>query len=239
MRIFIGSSANGEDAEIEAVYEYTLRKNTDRDLEIVWMRQTHDEYDFWYGFNTHNWPTPFSGYRWAIPEYCEYEGKAIYTDVDMINFRDIGDLWDTDLKGRPFAARRGTRFGGHEFCVMVIDCAAARDVLIPVDRQCEIGNYHQRCISQFSGNERYVTEIDPRWNCLDGEDLAIEDMYQLHWTRMATQPWKPAWFRGITDEHPRRDLVELFEQLKVEAAENGYVPNAPTNPYGQYDIIGQ
>ena len=55
VRLFIGSSANGEDALIEMAYEYTLRKNTDRDLEIVWMRQTNDEKSFWHGFADQNW----------------------------------------------------------------------------------------------------------------------------------------------------------------------------------------
>jgi hypothetical protein len=35
VRIFIGTSANGEDAEAEMTYEYSLRKNTSRELEIV------------------------------------------------------------------------------------------------------------------------------------------------------------------------------------------------------------
>ena len=31
-----------------------------------------------------------------------FKGRALYTDVDMINFRDIGALFDTDLEGKPF-----------------------------------------------------------------------------------------------------------------------------------------
>jgi hypothetical protein len=42
IRIFIGTSANGEDAVAEMVYEYSLRKNTDAELDITWMRQTKD-----------------------------------------------------------------------------------------------------------------------------------------------------------------------------------------------------
>jgi hypothetical protein len=239
MRIFIGSSANGEDAESEAVLEYTLRKNSSKDIDIVWMRQTHDPSSHWYGFNTHNWPTPFSGYRWAIPEYCNFKGKALYMDEDMINFKDISILYDMDMKGKPFAARRGNRFGGHEFCVTLIDCAGAEDFLLPVARQRMLDNYHQRCIAQFSGNDYLVEEIDPRWNCLDGEGRPIEDIWHLHWTKMATQPWVPAWFTGVPETHPRQDLVKLFEALKVEAAMNGYSPRIPNGPKVEYDIIGR
>ena len=107
VRLFIGSSANGEDALIEMAYEYTLRKNTERDLEIVWMRQTNDEKSFWHGFADQNWSTPFSGFRWAIPEYCNFEGRAIYTDCDMLNFHDIGELFDLDMGDSWCLARDG------------------------------------------------------------------------------------------------------------------------------------
>ena len=80
IRMFIGSSSNGEDAPIEAVYDYSLNQNCSRDLDIVWMRQTEDVDSFWGGWNTPLWSTPFSGFRWAIPEYCNFEGRAIYTD---------------------------------------------------------------------------------------------------------------------------------------------------------------
>ena len=46
VKLFIGTSSNGEDALIEMAYEYSLRKETDRDLEIVWMRQTNDSIRF-------------------------------------------------------------------------------------------------------------------------------------------------------------------------------------------------
>jgi hypothetical protein len=241
-KIFIGSSSNGEDAEIEEILEYSLRKNyhhTDP-LEFVWMRQTNKPWSYWHGFKTSKWSTPFSGFRWAIPEFCGFQGRAIYMDVDQINFRNIRDLYDISLYGRPFAARRGPRFGGHEFCVMVIDCEAAREYLIPVQRQRELEDYHLRCISSFSGNEQVVLDIDPRWNCLDGEDRKIDDIWHLHWTKMSTQPWKPAWFTGIPEEHPRQDLVQIYKDLHQELFVNQRRPmRSGENPPVQYNIIGR
>ena len=239
IRLFIGSSSNGEDASIEAVYEYTLRKNCSQELEIIWMRQTHDASEHWYGFETERWPTPFSGYRWAIPEYCEFKGRAIYTDCDMINFRDIAELWKTDLEGKVIAARRGQRFGGHEFCVMVIDNEKLGNELAPVSRQRQMQDYHPRMINTFSGNDGMVKDIDARWNCLDGEGREPNDIWQLHWTNMASQPWRPSWFTGTPIEHPRPDLVQLLEDLKIEAADNGFTENVPVNTFGEYNIIGK
>lgn len=238
IRLFIGTSSNGEDRVSEAVYEYTLRKNASEELDIVWMRQTHDKTSFWHGFDTHNWPTPFSGYRWAIPEYCNFQGRAIYTDEDMINFRDIKELWDVDLGDKPLGARKGTRFGGHEFCVTVIDCAKFKG-FNPAEEQRRDPVFHQKCIQFFSGNTKLVHEIDPRWNCLDGENRDVQNIWQLHWTSMPTQPWEPAWFTGQTAEHPRKDLVDLFWFFVEEANKNGYNGLEPENPPVKYDIIGR
>ena len=240
--MFIGSSSNGEDKKIEAAYEYSLRQNTNEELDITWMRQTPIEEDFWYHENTEKWSTPFSGYRWFIPEYCNFQGRAIYTDCDMINFRDISDLYNIDLEGRPIAARRGKRFGGHEFCVMVIDNAKMERHSIPVSRQKSISEYHHRMIHKFSGNDELVQELDPRWNCLDGEEYPIDEIWQLHYTNMATQPWRPEWYVGPTNEHPRDDIVKVFHDKLDEALEDNplclYQPDS-NQQIQDYGIIGQ
>ena len=243
IRIFIGSSSNGEDAEIEAAYEHSLRKNTSRDIEITWMRQTNDKQDFWYCETTERWSTPFSGYRWFIPEACGFEGRAIYTDCDMINYKDIGELLDVDMGNKPIAARRGSRFGGHEFCVMVFDCKQIEQYLVPVSRQRKLEAYHHRMISNFSGNTNLVHDLDPRWNCLDGEDYKLEDIWQLHFTRMHSQPWRPAWFKGQPEEHRRPDIKQAFYDALEEAVAAGYKPDALREELSQdivnYNIIGQ
>lgn len=241
VKLFIGTSSNGEDRDTEAVYEYTLRKNSSLPIDIVWMRQNGDRNSFWSGFDTSQWPTPFSGFRWAIPEYCLFKGRAIYTDVDMINFKDIASLWNTDLEGKPMAARKGSRFGGHEFCVTVFDCAEYKKTIGPmfVNRQRDMAEFHRRCIGMFSGRDEFVTELDPRWNCLDGEGREIEDIWQLHWTSMPTQPWKPKWFTGQPSKHPRKDLVDLFWSTLDMARMAGYRGQSPVVPPVKYDIIGR
>ena len=238
IKYFIGSSANGEDADAENVYEYSIRKHASQDVEITWMRQTYDASSIWGGWDTQHWPTPFSGFRWAIPEACGFKGRAIYTDVDMINFRDVADLWNIDMKGKPVAARRGYRFGGHEFCVMLIDCERIAQYLMPVERMKVNPDSHHRYIRMFSGNEDLVEPLDARWNCLDGEGRSIDDMWILHYTKMATQPWKPAWFTGTPEKHPRQDLVDLWFNMRDEARAVGFQPRLP-NARIEYNIIGR
>jgi hypothetical protein len=238
IRIFIGTSANNEDSEAEMVLEYSLKKNTTHPLEITWMRQTKDENSIWGGWRTPHWSTPFSGFRWAIPEACNFHGKAIYMDVDQVNLRDIADLYSTPMAGLPLAARRGKRFGGHEFCVVLFDCERMADFLMPVSRMKPNPEAHHRYVNMFSGSE-LVLDLDPRWNCHDGDGLPIEDIWHLHYTKMETQPWRPTWFTGKVEEHPRQDLVKFWHDMRAEAVLNGCAPVLNNDTFGQYNIIGR
>lgn len=242
VRLFIGTSANGEDMDAEMVYAHSLKANASIPLDITWMRLSIDGDSPWGGWDTRQWPTPFSGFRWAIPEVCQFQGRAIYTDVDMINFRDIAELWNTDMRGAVAMARKGPRFGGHEFCVMLIDCAKMQEHVIPIARQKRLPETHFRMIQKMSGAP-CIGELDPRWNVLDGEQYAVADMWQLHFTNMATQPWAPAWYRGPKGQpHPRPDLCAYWLQLR-DKLNDDYAPKMQANidypAYGPYTFIGK
>lgn len=243
VRIFIGSSSNGEDAPIEVAYEYSLRQHCSRELDITWMRQSTNHSDPWGLWQAERWSTPFSGFRWGIPEVCGFEGRAIYTDCDMINLRDIAELVDIDMQGKPIAARRGSRFGGHEFCVMVFDCAEFRKHAVPIGRMRTDPGAHHRMISTFSGKTDLVTDIDPRWNCLDGEDRSLDDIWQLHYTKMETQPWQPGWFTGEPKTHARPDIAQVYYEWNAKANGNGYCEKDRIDLLSQnkfiYNIIGR
>jgi hypothetical protein len=237
VKLFIGTSSNGEDAEIEMAYEHSLRKNTNRDLEIVWMRQTNDESSFWYGWADKNWSTPFSGYRWGIPEYCDFEGRAIYTDVDMLNFRDIGELFDTEIpEDKWMLARDGNRFGGKEFCVILFDNEKFKYKVPPSEDYKRSATAHHQFIQQFQ-QLQLVGGLDARWNSHDGD---ADPFWQLHYTHMPTQPWKPKWFTGDPQEHPRPDLVEIYKKTFKEAEESGYrLQDYKIDRGIKYGIIGR
>jgi hypothetical protein len=223
--IFIGTSPNGEDGDIERIYEYSLRKNSSQDLHIKWMQLENNSKSIWGGWNTSRWFTPFSGLRWAIPHACNFKGRAIYTDVDMINFKDINDLYTLDMEGKPFAARKGLRFGGHELCVMLIDCEKAKDLiwgLKKLKKRSDSHSYHRDLISK---NPDLIKTIDPRWNCMDGEDRPLSDIYQAHFTNMSSQPWHPSWYKGVNTPHKRPDLVEKYFSIQ-QACNDAGVPES-------------
>jgi len=208
IRIFIGTSPNGEDSVAEKTLEYSLLKHSSEPLDIVFMRNRED--GFLGEFNSSGWATPFTNLRWTIPEYCNFEGRAIYMDVDQLNLRDISILYNMDLQGSAIGSR------SNRLCVMVIDCEKLGNLLAPVEKIRKTPKYGSQI---YRSMLLHSQNFDPRWNCLDGEGRAIDDIWHLHFTKMPTQPWKPAWYKGTHQEHARPDLVELWEQYRDEACE--------------------
>lgn len=49
----------------------------------------------------------FSGFRWAIPEYCQFQGKAIYMDTDVIVLDDLALLWEHPIEANAIVAAKG------------------------------------------------------------------------------------------------------------------------------------
>ena len=97
VRVFVGCAPNGDDAESQAVLSYTARKHTTGPLWITWMVLSRDPASPWSGWRTDHWTTPFTGFRWAIPEVCGFKGRAIYMDSDMIVRADLRELWETPI----------------------------------------------------------------------------------------------------------------------------------------------
>jgi hypothetical protein len=129
------------------------------------------------------WATPFSVFRWAIPHVCNFEGKAIYMDVDMIARADIASLWNQEMpKAILWKDEKNS-------CVMLMDCAKLKNVLPPFEsmRRKQGGYSVYRDINA----RPHATKFAGNWNCLDGEQyrtLADPDIKVLHFTTVPTQP---------------------------------------------------
>ena len=233
VKLFVGCSANGEDAESQAVLEYTVRKNSSLPVDIVWMKQTHNQTSPLYGWSTYTWATPFSGFRWAVPELCNFEGKAIYCDSDFIWLSDIAKLWNQRFQpGKVVMAKGGDN--SWRYCSCLWDCSAAQEYLLPISRMKALRESHQRMMSFFSQNQTIVQPFEGTWNCIDGEDLPIDKIDALHYSSMSNQfhlkyaiprleksNWHH-WFDGRILPHWRTDLQQLFDNLLLEAESKGY-----------------
>src|SRR5262245_5295602 len=113
VKIFIGS---GEQSLLERkVLIYSLRKHTQRDLDISVFNGTHNSVE-----KDGHAPAPasltlelkyrnqteFSLYRYLIPELCRFQGRAIYLDSDTVCLADIGGLFDLPMGGCDLLAKR-------------------------------------------------------------------------------------------------------------------------------------
>ena len=248
IRIFIGTSEY-EDKWIEKVLVYTLLENTDRKLDITFMRPSMFE-----DWNKQGWGTPFTCFRYAIPHLCNFEGRAIYMDVDQMNFRDIGALYDTDLGDCAFGMRWDTlnmnpkEYEGTEMergwfsdSVIVMDCEKAARYIDPIEEiaKCDWGYKNVFSKKIGSPNRKEVEDviikrIDARWNSFDGyvtdgpakdrheqDYYPLHDIWHLHFTSLSSQIWHPKYSPHGKASYKRTDIAdELWRVVyKIKALE--------------------
>ena len=185
IKMFIGTS-DTEDRWIEQIYLYSLFKNTKEKLDITFLRPK-----MFKDWQTNGWGTPFTCFRYAVPELMGFKGRAIYTDVDQLNFKDISELYEIDLEDRAFAMSwDGLHDNGYSwantkhdkgwFCdsVMVIDCKKAKEFISPIEEIKQYPNNYKHSFIKKMGNpyrdigEERITLLDPRWNSFDGRNTS-------------------------------------------------------------------
>jgi lipopolysaccharide biosynthesis glycosyltransferase len=145
--------------------------------------------------------TGFSFARFAIPKLANYRGKALYTDADMLVFKDIRDLWSTEFEGTKVIVQEeltdehskhrksfvpGKRV--KQCSVMLIDCEAAQWDPEAIVKGLDVSyNYEELMQSLCILREDEVSYRVPfRWNSLEHFD---ESTCLIHYTDMHTQPW--------------------------------------------------
>jgi hypothetical protein len=228
VRVFIGCAPDGLDAESQAVLEWSIVKYCSRPVEITWMRQGGS--DFYSGWDVSKWATPFSGFRWSIPEACGFEGKAIYMDSDMIVLSDLAELFDQDTRGHVVLGKGG---GEWRLCVSLWDCAAAKGKIPPVAEMKADAESHSK-MRRVSMEPGFIGPFSGNWNCLDREYRPGMNAKILHYTDMRSQPQhrhaavrlgitgKRHWFKGNLTPERFPVINQMFDNLLTEALENGY-----------------
>jgi len=233
IKVFVGCAPDGLDAESQAVFEWSLRKHATVPVEITWMIASLDPKSPFGAWDMRRWTTPFSGFRWAVPFLCGYQGRAVYSDSDVIWMADVKELHDQPLATGKALLAKGD--GSWRMCVSVWDCAAARDVVMPFPELRRDPDSHANMTARLKRGT-WVQPFKGQWNCLDGEGLALGDprMKALHYTSIGTQlqlkhtlkrlerEGRRHWYDGKVEPHWRPELQELFDELLEEAAANGY-----------------
>ncbi|OVZ62824.1 glycosyl transferase [Pigmentiphaga sp. NML080357] len=240
IRLFVGCDPNDCDLEQMMVLEYSARKHSSLPIDIEWMRLTRDASSFWYadperglGWRTEAWATPFSGFRWGVPAFCGYEGRAIYMDTDMLVLCDLAELWRLPFGPGKVLTGKG-RKASWRFCVAVWDCAAARAQLPPIEDLRAEPESHQRMMRYFAQHAELIEPMHSDYNNVDGEKKPLEAIRILHYSDMGTQfshkyafprlaeEGRRHWFDGRVLPHPRADLAALFDRYYQEALSAGY-----------------
>ena len=258
IKVFVGCDPNNCDLEQMMVLDYSIRKHTQHPVEIMWMQLTSDANSPWYsnastdeGWHTEKWATPFSGFRWAIPELCNFEGRAIYMDTDVIVLCDINELWSHPMDDKSIVIAKGGSSTAR-LCTSVWDCNKAKKYLPTLKEMRADPASHKKLMQLIKEKPQLVQPYKDSYNNIDGEGLAIEEIKVLHYSDMGTQfshkyalprlqaTGQEHWFDGAIMPHPRQDLTELFDQYYQEALSAGYrLENYIVKPYGSFSKATQ
>lgn len=226
--VFIGS---GEASLLERkTLIHSIRKNTPGPFEIVVFNGTHNTVER-EGRAPELAPmslrakylniTEFSNYRFLIPQLCNFSGRAIYLDSDMICLADLNELYNAPLGDADFLAMPSTDLQGRVrwgLSVSVYDCARCRFDLDTYVDEIDHGLYAYNDLQHMSQafmarHPVRIGAIHPQWNSCD----ALTGQTKLiHYTNLHIQPWK---VRG----HPHGDLWFSYLQGAREA---GFVSDA-------------
>lgn len=251
IRLFVGTSANSHDSEAEAVLEWTARKHCSMPLEITWMRQA--EKGPWSGWESaKRGRTPFTAYRWSLPAVCNYEGKALYTDVDFFFRADLAELWNQPI---PSVGLVRNATGKLSTSCILFDCAKARGHVPTLDVLKRMPDAHDKMLHYFRSNIGLLTACEGNWDCSHFEKdvygkMPLDDprVKAVHYTRVESQlhlkhaiprlakEGRKHWYvegGAQVFNHPRQDLQALFDDLYAEALANGYtLDKYRVQPYG-------
>jgi hypothetical protein len=171
--------------------------------------------------------TPFSFQRFLIPELCEFTGRAIYLDADMLVFRDIMEVWQQDLTTCDLQtvmdAKRGRR---KQFSVMLLNCQTLQWNVEQIVADLDAGKMdYAGLMYEMRLARRIRSDIPSEWNSLEHFEAGKTAL--LHYTDMSTQPWvyaaHPLGYLWI--ESLRRALASGFitrDELKREV-DQGHV----------------
>jgi hypothetical protein len=233
IRLFIGAAANGEDLESQMVAEYSARQHCSLPLEITWMQQAaKGPYSGW---KCGSGRTPFTHFRWSLPAMCQFDGKAIYTDVDFIYRADLAELWNQPVPG-VFLAKVGKK-GLGKTCCLLFDCAHAKGHVPTLDQLRRMDDPQGTLMKYFREWPALTSNFAGDWNAIDlkgYDDIADPRIKAIHYSRIEMQPsfpyaqkrlkaeGKAHWYTGPTGPHERPELIALFDQLYREALASGY-----------------
>jgi hypothetical protein len=211
IRVFVGTDKSQMLAA--RVLEYSIKKYASMSVEVHPMCElpvpSPKDYE--------NRPrTGFSFARFLIPSLCNYQGKAIYLDADMLVFDDISKLWDHPMgKAQILCAEQPTEKGRvRQYSVMLMNCAQLPWDINDIVRGLDEGRYnysqlmHEFCLV---AQDKVNPDLPYEWNSL--EYYVANRTRLIHYTDMPKQPW-------VCFDNPHGGL---WYQMLREAIAEGFI----------------
>lgn len=214
VRIFLGTERGQFRAERVFIWSVLRHRDPGRRYEIHLLRDLA-------GFRRGYWLTGFTNYRFAIPEFCDFEGRAIYNDTDQIYLCDPALMFDLDMGEAGFLS-----INDRDTSVMLLDCARMASVWSGP----EVRQARRRTVEEAARRARLWGPLDPGWNARDSE-YDPERSHLVHFTTLHTQPWRPFPDQYVYQDNP---TGTLWPDLEAECNAAGYLPFTAQAPSRQW-----
>jgi hypothetical protein len=211
VRIAIGTDRWQKDSGAEDVLEYSIKKHCSQPVEITWMRSGDPGWEIsargdgdtwaagaaiaggWVKGGGMTWGTPFSCFRFAIPELMGFKGRAIYMDADMLVLDDLCKLIELpidDSKGLLCLSKNRT-----DVAVFNCEWPGWQSEWWPTIEKMR--GIRARCfeyVQLLRARDAMDTSLPDAWNDCDGRlyDRSPQDVKIIHYTNVLVgQPWRP------------------------------------------------
>lgn len=224
VKAFVGSAP---DQLIPAmVLDYSIKKNTHHPSTVVPLHTLPTDHRM--PSDPQNRPrTPFSFKRFFIPELTT--GKAFYLDSDMIVFGDMGKLLSYDFDGYEGLCCGGmekfTHWKHSNYAMLLLDCDNIKWTVDEIINKLDSKELTYEDLMFSFKHARIKPSFEYTWNSLDDYEEGKTKL--LHYTDMATQPWKYS-------NHPHEKL--WMEMLK-EAVKCGAIDKQLVYDHGNSGAI--
>lgn len=220
VRIFLGTQP--EQYRPERVFFWSIEQVRDpsRVYEIHLMKGMSGYRRTWL------WNTGFTNYRFAIPYYAGYQGRAIYNDVDQTYHADPAELFDMDMGDHAVLAVSRT-----DTSVMLMDCERMKKFWT-LEKARSSRKYP--LIATVQAEEGAYGLFDESWNVRDTPYLPGRSKC-YHYTILHYQPWRP--LRERFYYRPNKEGGKLWCNLEEQADRAGFQVFTASRPSQYFDEI--
>jgi hypothetical protein len=232
LRIFVGTHGEAM-RRAEIALAYSVKKHCTVPYEIIWMDASRDDerYHNWVGGGKDfPWYTPFTNFRFSIPEYSNFEGRSIYLDVDQLFLNDPNILLNLPIpEGKAYLS-----LTPHRTDVILYDNEKFKDSWYP---SIDVLKKTKRHIGHLNNIiAPYWAELPWHWCCNDGGvpnkqgfqtlEYDEEKTNLIHYTEMNWQPWHPypdgnplTGRKFSYGRHPHQEVTRIFWEYYAKGLE--------------------